>query len=164
MYSRIEIPLKGYLRSRGGSYRMTEERTLEFSCPIKIKLSCPTTACLTRKPSRSESINSVRSYLWGFATLVLTTRREAESHHAVRFLFLPRFDLILHRAAHKIGHGDYAPFWMGLDQVLDPPPEGLVKLHRDPIIFGGHYLLSVIILWASYPFRFPESPQNQRSQ
>lgn len=49
MYSRIEIPLKGYSRSRGGPHRMTEERILEFSCPIRIKLILPNDCVLDEK-------------------------------------------------------------------------------------------------------------------
>jgi len=114
-------------------------------------------ACWTRNLSRSESTSSARSSSWGFATLVRTFWRETKGKHAIRSLFPPRFDLILHCPAHKIGHGDYTPFGMGLDQALDSPPECLVKLHRDPVVFGGHYLLLIIILWTSYPFRLRES-------
>jgi len=49
MYSRIEIHLRGYLRSCGGFHRMTEERILEFSCPIKIKLILPNDCVLNEK-------------------------------------------------------------------------------------------------------------------
>ena len=49
MYSGIEIPLKGYLRCSGGFTGMAEEKILEFSCPIRIKLILPYDCVLDEK-------------------------------------------------------------------------------------------------------------------